>query len=152
AKAIDRKPLDPQAWYCRGYVHVRLKRYAEAVADFSKCLELKADHFDALHLRGHAQEGLQRWKESAADHSRAIELAPENLQLRICRGRAYAQFDEWKKAAEDLAVGSMSPGADARVSYEYALVRLQLGEKAGYQKACAQLLERYGKTAGPGSA
>src|SRR5262249_57135362 len=93
-----------------------------------------------------------RWKESVADHSKAIDLVPNNLQLHLCRGRAYAHLEEWPKAAEDLSVVLKLPNAGENAWYEYALLRLQLGQKENDQKACAQMLERYGKTAKPATA
>ena len=52
AKVTDLKPLDPEAWFDRGNAHYRLKKYPEAEADLSRCLELKGNHGEALHLLG----------------------------------------------------------------------------------------------------
>lgn len=121
--------------------------YEKALARLEKLVDAFPNDSEARHLRGHSQEALGRWKESVADHSKAIELAPKNLQLHICRGRAYARLEEWQKAAEDLALGLRSVNGTESIWYEFALLRLQLGQKASYQKACADMLYRYGNKA-----
>src|SRR5262249_20794698 len=84
----------------------------------------------------------------------------ENLRLRevaasyvdfadflLATGREQEAEPVWQKAAENLAARLKSPDADARAWYEYALVRLQLGQNEEYQKACAKMLERFGSSA-----
>src|SRR5262249_9230095 len=123
-----------------------------AFDDFSKCLELKADHFGALHLRGHCHEALGRWKESVADHTRAIELEHRNPHLHICLGNAYAQLEEWQKASEAFERATTSLPAYPLACYSLAMLELRRGDRAGYRKVCSTMLERFERPGYPGDA
>lgn len=49
----------------------------EAIADFSRAIELNPDYALAYGNRGVAYQGLQRYRESLSDLNRAIELGLE---------------------------------------------------------------------------
>src|SRR5262249_47253559 len=58
-------------------------------------------------------------------------------------GEASAHEQDWQKASECYAKVVETPDANVAVWYSHGLLRLQLGDFAGYQKACAVALERF---------
>jgi serine/threonine protein kinase len=71
---------------------------------------------------------------------------PSNFWAWFLMGEAYAREQEWQKASECFAKVIETPNANAAFWYRHGLLRLQLGDLAGFQKACAAALERFGKT------
>src|SRR5262249_38924976 len=120
------KELDAQAYFERGLLHVQLRSYSKAAADFKRAGEL--DHArlpweelvrayslviernpqdaDAYHQRADARERMGQWKDAIADHSQAIERAPMHLPFLVCRGKAYLRMGENDKAAADFRKAS----------------------------------------------
>jgi serine/threonine-protein kinase len=82
------------------------------------------------------------WKRLWADV--AAQLADPLEQ-----GRAHAARREWDKAAECYArVVRRGATDDGHFWFEQAAVLLLSGDRTGYEKACAHMVERYGKAPG----
>jgi serine/threonine protein kinase/Flp pilus assembly protein TadD len=65
------------------------------------------------------------------------------------RGNVYAERGQWDKASADYGKAAANQAADPYPCYLQALVRLHLGDRTGYRKACAGMLERFGKAEKP---
>src|SRR5262249_4536258 len=63
------------------------------------------------------------------------------------RAVAFAELGQWDKAAADLEKATQLTVDNAQTWYYLALVRLHLGDRAGYRKACSGMLERFGQAA-----
>jgi tetratricopeptide (TPR) repeat protein len=62
-------------------------------------------------------------------------------------GRAHAARREWSKAADCYARAlKFDPPEDGKVWFEYAAVLLLAGDRQGYAKVCARMVEKCGKT------
>src|SRR5262249_23257419 len=70
----------------------------------------------------------------------------DNLWAWYLMGEAHAREQHWQKASECFAKAVEAPSAPVHLWYEHGLLRLQLGDLAGYQKACTSALERFDKT------
>jgi lipoprotein NlpI len=84
-------------------IHEALGRHAEAVADFSRCLELDPTNAQALDHRGSEQFKLGRVAESVADFDRFVKLRPDEMPRHWKRGISlyYAgRFEDGKKQFE----------------------------------------------------
>jgi serine/threonine protein kinase/WD40 repeat protein/tetratricopeptide (TPR) repeat protein len=123
---LPSKELDAQAYFERGLLHVQLRSYSKAAADFkrageldhtrlpweeavracSQVIEQNAQDAEAYHQRAHARERLGHWQDAIADHSQAIERAPMHLAFLVCRGKAYFHMGENDKAAADFRTAS----------------------------------------------
>ena len=60
-----------------------------------------------------------------------------------------AEGNRWEDARNDLKAYAGSVPFDRRVWAHLATAQLRLGDRAGYGKTCAQVLELYGKIASP---
>ena len=88
---------------------------------------------------------------AAAFHLRALaKLDPPNEELRIGRGRLLAQLGYWKPALADLdAAQTRRPSSTFPPYLERAILHLQVGNKAGWLRACSELVDRFGKDEHP---
>jgi lipoprotein NlpI len=99
-KAINAAPKDARGYLVRGTVHEAMHKHTEAIADFSKCLELDPRKAIAYNRRGAEQFKLGRIKESLADFDRFLELEPKAAAGHWMRGISlyYAgRFDDGRK-------------------------------------------------------
>src|SRR5262245_26863704 len=76
------------------------RKFEEAARTFTRCLELKPDHAEALGARGSAHFMLGKFAASVADFDRQVRLRPEAANGHWRRGISlyYAgKYDEGKK-------------------------------------------------------
>jgi serine/threonine protein kinase/tetratricopeptide (TPR) repeat protein len=100
---IMHRPKNASAYFQRAYAYKQLKRYEEALADYSKAIELAPEYLQAWNDRGIVYSGFRQWEEAIADFSRAIELDPESARAWNNRGWAYANVGRWEKAIADYS-------------------------------------------------
>ncbi|MDR2193558.1 MAG: tetratricopeptide repeat protein [Treponema sp.] len=84
-----------------GFAHYEAKRYAEAVADFTRALEIKADDEGSLRYRAYAYNGLQDYDKAIGDASRLIGMQPDNAEHYFIRGNASYYKGEYDHAIVD---------------------------------------------------
>jgi WD40 repeat protein/serine/threonine protein kinase/tetratricopeptide (TPR) repeat protein len=63
----------------RALWYVKLKQYNQALADFSKALQLDPNYADAYRHRGNTYRILQQYDEALADYQRAVQFDPGNV-------------------------------------------------------------------------
>jgi tetratricopeptide (TPR) repeat protein len=66
-----------EAYYKRGSTHGHLGNVIEGIRDFTKCIELDANHFEAHSLRGYLRGVVGQYEEAEADHVAAVGLASD---------------------------------------------------------------------------
>jgi tetratricopeptide (TPR) repeat protein/predicted Ser/Thr protein kinase len=146
-RATSRQPRDPNTWFQSGVVRDRLGRTDQAVADFTRAIELNPpDRFFAsprsrliLELAGHERV-----------FSALLEARPDDKELWIGRGRYHALRDRWRRAASDYARGvdpAESPGTHEY--YEYACLLVLIGDKERYRGVIQTLAEKVDETKDP---
>ncbi|HEV3255855.1 MAG TPA: tetratricopeptide repeat protein, partial [Gemmataceae bacterium] len=116
----------------------------------SRLLEGSARGDPAVLARRAAAYGAQaRWQPAAQDWAQVTALRPTDGTAYRERGSARAELGQWHKAVVDYAkVVELQP--DDPVDWErFALLLVQVGDAAGYRKACAGMLERFGQTKDP---
>jgi tetratricopeptide (TPR) repeat protein len=146
-KATELEPKNVLAWGNRGNAYVNLRKWDKALAAYSKVVELDRKQTHGWTNRGLAYSQLGQWDKALADFSQAIELDPKFAPAWNNRANAYAVLGLWGKAAADMDQ-ALVPNDPLRWM-ELASFRLQAGDSAGYQKACAGMLERFGQTKDP---
>jgi WD40 repeat protein/tetratricopeptide (TPR) repeat protein len=115
---IAADPKQGALYYRRGLIHAQLREWTQAVADYDRAVELEA-------VREMGRDGWKLWYD---------------------RGLARVQQGQWDRAAADLSkAAELTPDQDGPTR-ELALIRLRLGDQEGYRRACATLMERFGKT------
>jgi tetratricopeptide (TPR) repeat protein len=121
---------------------------AEAVAERKKAVDLADRLRESIAAVGQANMYTQqrRWSSAYAAFARAQELNPDLPQIYLFRRWMYEDLGLWERAADDgarymaLAEGG---GWWAINWYQYALLRLHIGDEDGYLGACRRMLRRF---------
>jgi serine/threonine protein kinase/Flp pilus assembly protein TadD len=79
--ATETWPKNWDTWVWRGNYHRDRAHWENAIADYSKALELNRGYWPALWGRGVSAARLSRWAEAAADYAKAVELNVSNAEL-----------------------------------------------------------------------
>jgi tetratricopeptide (TPR) repeat protein len=88
----------------------------------------------------------EQWQRLWADAAAHVAADP------LGQGRAHAARRQWDRAAEGYArLLARGPTDDGHFWFEYAALLLLSGDRPGYVKACAHLVDRCGKDNGPRS-
>ncbi len=137
-KAIAAAPRDLRGPLLRGTFHEALSRHADAVADFTKCLELDPACVEALDRRGSEQFKLGKVAEALADFDRSVKLRPEAAPGHWKRGIAlyYAgRYDDGRRQFEGYEKVDTNDVENAVWHF------LCVARKDGLEKARASLLK-----------
>ena len=104
SSAIGREPADARAYANRGILlSTKQDKYREAIADFSKALELVPYNVDVLLLRANAYLSVSEIGAAKADAQRAAQLAPEDPRAMMMRGLTSARQGDLDHAFEDYS-------------------------------------------------
>jgi serine/threonine protein kinase/Tfp pilus assembly protein PilF len=147
--ALAARPWSERMHVCVGDTLLRMGRWDEALAQFSKVIELKADKAAGWCGRGRAYANLSQWDKAFADFSKAIELDPKEPFVRHIRGNAYAGRGDWDKAVADFAAAVRLKPDDHFLRYLLAFLHLQVADTEGYRQDCKVMLNRFGQTMDP---
>ncbi|MDR2906281.1 MAG: tetratricopeptide repeat protein [Helicobacteraceae bacterium] len=103
SEVIAINPNNSNAYNYRGYMYYELQNYDQAIADYTKAIELDPDG-RALYYnnRGFAYNELKNYKQAIADFTKAIALNPENAPAYYSRGNAYNKLKNYKQAIADF--------------------------------------------------
>lgn len=112
ADLAKNKELDPDYWVAQGdELSLKKEKHDEAIAAYSKALQLKPDHYNAYNGRGLTYKCKEMFNEAITDLSKAIELEPRSTMAYINRGSAYDKKGAYDKAIEDYnKVIELKPG------------------------------------------
>ena len=89
-------------YFNRAFCHQELHQSQEAIADYSRAIELKPDYAEAYCNRGAVYQALGQMDAALADYNKAIELKPDNAEAYNNRGYCFAERGEYEKALADL--------------------------------------------------
>ena len=88
----------------------------------------------------------RQWTAALPHLDRLVELGAARWMDYVARGEAHAELGHWEAAAADYARASELGADDPLVGFRHAELRLQIGDAAGYRRACKALIDRYGRT------
>jgi Flp pilus assembly protein TadD len=91
----------------------------------------------------------RQWAAAVWHLDRLIEPSTRDWLPLAQRGLAQAEQGRWKAADADLGRAVARGAPDPAVWCVHALLRLRAGDRAGYRRACAHLLQRAGDRGGP---
>jgi tetratricopeptide (TPR) repeat protein len=94
-------PALATVYFNAGFAYYEAKRYTEAVADFTRVLEVKSDDIAALRYRAYSYYDLKDYDRSIEDASRLIQLEPRNVRNYLLRSVAYNEKGEYDKMIAD---------------------------------------------------
>jgi tetratricopeptide (TPR) repeat protein len=92
----------PSAYYNRGLAYYNQQKYAQAIADYNKAIELDPNDADAYYNRGIAYADQQEYAQAIADYNKAIELDPKYAYAYYNRGIAYYNQQKYAQAIADF--------------------------------------------------
>lgn len=154
SQAVQLDADNPRYLVERAQLHQTTGQPEKARADFEKLVELCAAAIAknpnvawVWNMRGVAYHELQQYEKALADFTKAIELQPTPTPTHheyFNRAHTYAELGQWEPAASDFAKIIELGRPDAQPFYYQGLLRLRAGDKDGYGRACAQMLERLG--------
>ena len=87
----------------RGLENLQKGRYEQAVADFTRALELLPGTAEAYSGRGWALEKLKRYDQALADYSKLIEINPRSPAAYVSRGHVYLDLKRYDEAMQDFS-------------------------------------------------
>jgi tetratricopeptide (TPR) repeat protein len=163
AKAEE--PTTARGYYERGRIHERNKRYAEALADYSKAIELDSQFIDAYFSRSslyawHPSLQMRAYAKAVTDLTKILEIEPKYYSARFNRALCYESLRDYDQAIadyskvidEDTDFSRYGAGKDAGLSAAHHYRgRAYQWYKSDYAKAAADYTEalRLAADAGP---
>jgi tetratricopeptide (TPR) repeat protein len=96
-------PEEHYYWFLRGVADKELRRYDQAVADFSRALELRPKNRDIWRWRAGAYEALNQKDKALADLASATAWEPVDATDFRTRAEAYRGLHQYDKAVADLS-------------------------------------------------
>src|SRR5262249_9788382 len=107
---------------------------------------IQAEPQDGRHYlrRGPALAHQGKSAEAKQDFEKALTLKDSLSEVE--QATAHAEAGRWEDAATLYARAAEAPTASDQVWHVHALLRLQLGDRAGYAGACAALVKRFDST------
>ena len=106
----------PVAYLDRGEAYAEKKQYDAAIADFTACLRLKPDIFDAYIQRGLSYGEQKKFDEEIADITSAIQLRPDLSSNYLMRGSLNADRQKLDIAATDFSA-AIAIDPDSGIAY-----------------------------------
>ena len=144
----------------RGFAFETTGRLEDAINDYSRAIDLNADHVVSYSARGRIYDKLGQHERALQDLSRYITLAPRDVRAFDQRGNIYAgmgeferailNFDEVIRLAPDSPVGYVNCGQIYAKTGEWTPRhrRFRSGDPSQARHGAAALCARLGETAG----
>ncbi len=99
---LEDKPLSAEGYFKRGISRIDHRRYAEAIHDFSKAIELAPNNATAFNNRGNAKVEIGDYEGAFLDYKKSIEIDPNDSFAYFNRGRVKANLGDFDAAMLDL--------------------------------------------------
>jgi WD40 repeat protein len=132
----------------RARLHSRLKQTEQALADYGKALERKADRADLWSARAGLYVELRQWDKAVADYQKAITVQPNDADALANLGRVLAELGRWDEAASTLSRAIMQGREEGAVWRDHGLVRLAKPDLEGYRTICRKMEKQFGRQSG----
>jgi tetratricopeptide (TPR) repeat protein len=129
---IMKRPDQFTGYDLRGRAYQKLRRNVQALADFSKAIDLNPNSASTLTSRGNVFFALNRLDEALADHERAIRLQPDYAEAHVNLGHVLVRKDRLDKAISEYeqAIGLKPDLFQAHASLGEALWLKRQGDQA----------------------
>ncbi|MCU0450879.1 MAG: tetratricopeptide repeat protein [Bernardetiaceae bacterium] len=131
SQVITRDTRSVQAYHGRGWQHLSLGQYAEAIRDFTKVLDLaKGGYEAAYHGRGIANFQLGNLPEALSDYLKDTKLNPRD---EVCQNNLGALYEKMGKYNEALAAYekaiALKPDYRTAINNKNELINLMMRQK-----------------------
>ena len=109
-------------------MHKNLGEYKEAIAEYTKDIELDPTDVDAYNNRGLAQNNLGKYNKAIADYTKAIELKPTGAFAYYRRGDLQKKLGNYSEAIVDYTKPIELDPTDVDAYYNIGNAHLELGQ------------------------
>jgi serine/threonine protein kinase len=96
-------PKTKEQWLEVGNTYAKAERYKDAIAAYTRAIELDPNYATAYNNRGDTYEDLRQFQQALADYNRAIELKPNDATVYFNRGNVYRKLRQFQKALADYS-------------------------------------------------
>lgn len=130
-----------EAYLQRGNAYKNLGQFTQALADWSRAMELDPNNADAFTARGAYYQGKGDTAKALGDFERSLQLNP-TIDGYFQRGQVYAALGQFDKAIEDYDRAIAEKRNAPWVYLARSVARRALGDDAGFrqdQERAAQL-------------
>ena len=100
---LSQNPNDCTTLYNRGKIYNNLKRFHDALADFSLALQFEPDNLEILHQRIESYMALNQLDLAFNDLNKVIEHDKKDDYLHYLRGKIYFQRKHYENALNDFS-------------------------------------------------
>jgi tetratricopeptide (TPR) repeat protein len=100
---VKKAPNSARAASSRGDVYSERGQYDNAIADYSRAIEVNPYYAEAYSNRGAAYLITQQWGKAIADLSKAISINPGLIDAYTNRGITYGKINQWDSALVDFS-------------------------------------------------
>jgi tetratricopeptide (TPR) repeat protein len=102
-------------------------RLQEAVAAYSKAIQLRPAFTNAYYNRGLCFESLKQWDKALADYTTVITQEPKRESGYVQRGDAYTQLRKYDEAVDDYQKALALNPADKKAAVALGTIYLGIG-------------------------
>ncbi|WP_237228918.1 tetratricopeptide repeat protein [Rubinisphaera sp. JC750] len=99
---IKNDPTNREDLYARAMVWLSIDKYDEAIADFTRRIEIKQEYRD-FNERGYCWMMKGEMDKAIQDFDMAVELAPKEASMRLNRGLAHQRAGNRNRALQDFS-------------------------------------------------
>lgn len=117
-KVVAEDPNVIDGWFMLGNEYFKAGKFPEAIAQFSRALDLKPDYDLAIINMANAYRRMGRDDAALAGYERYVQIDPKNAYVRYQIGEIYMDRREWVRAEQEFAAAlSIDPKlASAKVA------------------------------------
>jgi Tfp pilus assembly protein PilF len=101
-RAISANSKSPEAYNNRGLAFYNLKRYQDAVKDYSQAIRLNPEDAIAYNNRGNAYYEMMKYEPAESDYNDSIAINPQYANAYLNRGLVHYQMDKNDQACMDF--------------------------------------------------
>ena len=98
-------PKDAEAYTNRAEDYTKLGKMANAIADYSRIIQIYPDESDTFLARGELYAKLKKYDQASQDYTKAIDILPD-AQLYKERAAAYKILGKMDLAIKDQRAGA----------------------------------------------
>jgi tetratricopeptide (TPR) repeat protein len=137
------------AWRAESVANGRASEALALAQDRGEQLQKDLDRLNAAngHVElAHLLADSGQWDQAESNFAQAVQLRPDNSYTLLERGRMYVRLGLWRLANADLERAyRLQEPARAQTFYDYAVLRLFVGDRKGYDRVCTRMFERFGQ-------
>jgi serine/threonine protein kinase len=97
-RALAIRPNNPDAWYKKGCLCYKLKRYEEALLCFEKTVKIKENHWQGWRDKGLLLYHFKKYKQAVDSYFKSLEIQPNQTLVWLWLSLAIKQTGDDKKA------------------------------------------------------